>query len=324
MDRRGFVARAAAVAAAPVLARAQQPRAQVGFLRSTASAGFEHVEAAFRAGLKSSGFDPDRDVVVVKRFGDNHPERLEALADELIGSGVSVIVANSIAAEAAKRRTSTLPIVFVTADDPVRRGLVRSLARPGGNATGVTFFGGGTLGAKRYELLVDLAPHSVPVGFLVDAKWPTGGIEVDEAKAAAKARGQRLIVVKVAGQADLDAAFATLERHGARALIVGGSPVFTGARRDLVARVARQGWPAIYDQRDYVDAGGLMSYGGTLEGAWEQAGEYAAAILKGAKPGGLPVRQPTTFGLVLNARTARALKLEIPASLRVRADAVVG
>jgi len=323
MERRAFVARAAAMAAVPSLARAQGSLPVVAFLRSTTSEGFEHVEAAFRAGLAARGVEDGRDAVVVARFGDNRPERLAMLVDELVARRVAVVVGNSVAAEAMKRRTSTIPIVFVTADDPARRGLVASLARPGGNATGVTFFGGGLLGAKRFELLHELAPEAQPVGFLMNTGWAAAEDEAADARAAAQARGLRLVVAKASGLRDLDAAFDRLARDGIRALIVGGSPTFSGARRDIVARVAARAWPAIYDQRDYVDAGGLMSYGGTLAGAYRQAADYAAAILRGAKPGDLPVQQPTSFGLVLNAKTARALRLEIPASLRLRADTVI-
>ncbi|HEY8245281.1 MAG TPA: ABC transporter substrate-binding protein [Casimicrobiaceae bacterium] len=325
MDRRRFVARLAATAwVAPSLARAQAaPLPVVGFLRTTSSAGFSHVVAALREGLGDTGYVEGRNVVIDYRWADDRLERLPALADALIARRVAVIVCNSQAATALKAKTSSVPIVFVTADDPVRRGLVATLARPGANVTGVTFFGGGLLGGKRYELLRELVPKATVVGFLLDTSFPTSEDERADAQTAASARGNRLVVARVQGPQGLAAAFDGLVKDGAAAVIVAGSPGFTGARRELVALAARHRLPAIYDQRDYVEAGGMMSYGGSLAGAYREAGEYAGRILKGAKPADLPVKQPTTFGLVVNVATLRSLKLELPSSLRLRAEALV-
>lgn len=325
MDRRNFVARLAACAwIAPSLARAQSaPWPVVGFLRTTSAADFGHVVKGFREGLDDTGFAEGRNVVVDYRWADDRLDRLPALADALIARRVSVVVCNSQAATVLKAKTSTIPIVFVAADDPVRRGLVADLGRPGANVTGVTFFGGGLLGSKRYELLCELVPKATVVGFLMDLSFPTSEDERADAHAAASARGHRLVVARVRGREGLADAFSGFVKEGAGAVMVAGSPGFTGARRELVALAARHGLPAIYDQRDFVDSGGMMSYGGSIARAYREAGEYAGRILKGAKPADMPVKRPTTFGLVINVATIRSLKLEIPQSLRLRAEALV-
>ena len=325
MDRRTFLACAAGgIAAMPRRVRAQASRMPtIGFLRSTPAAPFGHLVTAFREGLQEEGFDEGKNVAIDYRWADNHLDRLPALASDLVRRPVAVIVGNSQAVEAARSATTTIPIVFVTADDPVQRGLVASLSRPGGNLTGITFFGGGVLGAKRIELLHELVPKATVIAFLMDPNWPAATAELADAETAARALGRRVVVARAAGEAEFEAAFATITKGGAGALLVGGSPVFTSARNHLVAQVARRALPAIYDQRDFVAAGGLMSYAASITGAYRQAGAYAGRILKGAKPADLPVLQPTTFALTLNLKTAKALGLEVPQATMLRAEELI-
>jgi putative ABC transport system substrate-binding protein len=321
-DRRTFVGAAGLLIVTPFIARAQ-PTAMptIGFIRSTPSAPFAHLVTAFRQGLNETGFVEGQNVKIEYRWADNHLDRLPGLVADLIRRQVTVIVGNSQAAEAAKTATATIPIVFVTGDDPVTRGLVGSLSRPGGNVTGITFFAGGQLGAKRLELLVELAPKATVIAFLMD---PNGSVaELPDAETAARALGRRLVVVKAASDREFEAAFATIVHAGAGALLVSGSPYFTSQRRQLVALAARHAIPAIYDLREYAAAGGLISYAGSLTGAYRQAGVYAGRILKGAKPSDLPVVQPTTFALAINMKTAKALGLTVPQSLLLRADEVI-
>jgi putative ABC transport system substrate-binding protein len=236
---------------------------------------------------------------------------------------VAAIVGNSQAAEAAKTATATIPIIFVTADDPVTRGLVDNLNRPSGNVTGITFFGGGELGAKRLELLAELAPKATVIAFLMEPNWPGSMAELPDVEMAARALGRRIVVVKAASALDFESAFATIVHAGAGALLVSGSPFFSSQRRELVALAARHALPAIYDLQEYVPIGGLISYAGSLSAAYAQAGVYAGRILKGAKPSELPVVQPTKFALAINMKTAKVLGLTIPQSLLLRADEVI-
>jgi putative ABC transport system substrate-binding protein len=234
-----------------------------------------------------------------------------------------VIVANGQAAVAARTAAPEVALVFVTSDDPVKRGLVGSFARPGGLATGVTFFGGGQIGAKRVELLAEAAPRVESIGFLRDPSWAGGSTELADAAVAASRSGRRLVPATADHVDELRSAFATLVAQGARAVVVGGSPKFTSARRALVDLAALHRLPGIYDQRAFPEIGGLMSYGGSLVGAYRQAGEYAARIVRGTRPGDLPVLQPTAFELVLNTATARDLRLELPRALVLRADDLI-
>jgi putative ABC transport system substrate-binding protein len=295
----------------------------IGFLRSTPSAPFAHVVTAFRQGLREEGFVEDQNVAIEYRYADNHLDRLPSLAADLVRRQVDVIVGNSLAAEAAKAATTTIPIVFVTSDDPVTRGLVASLNRPGGNITGLTFFGGGQLGAKRVELLHELVPNAAILAFLMDPNWPAAAAELPDVEAAGSAIGRQIVVVKAGNEREFDAAFATIVQARAGALVVGGSPLFTSNRRALVALAARHAIPAIYDLREHVVIGGLISYSASLTGAYHQAGLYAGRMLKGAKPADLPVLQPTTFELAINLKTAKALGLSIPHSLLLRAHEVI-
>jgi len=325
VKRREALARLGVIGVASIAGARAQTRVLpvVGVLRSTPAAGFEHVVGALREGLAEAGLVDGRDVSIVQRWADNDLARLPALAAEL-GRVAAVIVANSQAAVAAKSAVPGVPLVFVSADDPVKRGLVDSFARPGGLVTGVTFFGGGQIGAKRFELLAEAVPRADVLGFLRDPSWGPGSIEAGEAQGVASRTGRRLLQATADHAGELGSAYESLVAQGVRAIIVGGSPEFTSARRALVDLAARHRIPAIYDQRDFPAIGGLMSYGGSLVGAYRQAGEYAARIVRGARPAELPVLQPTTFALVVNVATARDLKLELPRALILRADEVIG
>jgi putative ABC transport system substrate-binding protein len=234
-----------------------------------------------------------------------------------------VIVGNSLAVEAARAVTKSIPIVFVTADDPVTRGLVASLSRPGSNLTGLTFFGGGLLGAKRVELLHEVSPKAAVIGFLMDPNWPGSRAELPDAQKAASALGQKIIVTEAATAAEFDFAFEKFIRSQCKALVVAGSPMFNSERRSLVGLAAKHNIAAIYDVREHVEAGGLISYGASLDDAYRQAGVYAGKILKGAQPSELPVLQPTKFEIVLNLKTAKALGIEVAPQLLARADEVI-
>lgn len=295
----------------------------IGFLRSTPSGPFAHLVTAFRQGLGELGLVEGRNVAIEYRWADNQLDRLPGLAAELIRRRVDVIVGNSLAAEAAKAATATIPIVFITADDPVTRGLVASLSRPGGNVTGITFFGGGQLGAKRLELLHELTPRATRIALLMDPSWPGSAADLPDVEAAARAHGLDVVVVKAVSEREFEQGFAAIAHAGAGALMVSGSPLFTSQRQKLVALAARHAIAAIYDVRDYVAAGGLISYAASFTGAYRQAGVYAGRILKGTKPSDLPVLQPTTFELAINLATARALRLDVPQSIILRADEVL-
>jgi putative ABC transport system substrate-binding protein len=324
MKRRDFITLllGGAAVAWPLAARAQQPMPVVGFLRSTPSAPFSHLVDAFHQGLKEAGFVEGQNVAIEQRWADNHLDRLPGLAADLVRRQVEVIVGNEPAVQAARTATTTIPIVFVVGGDPVAHGFVASLNRPGGNLTGVTFFGN-QLGAKRLELLRDLVPKAAVIAFLMDPASPWTVVELPDVEAAGRALGRQIVVVKAGDEREIEAAFPKILQAGAGALTVGGGPFFTSQRHALVALAARHGIPAIYDLRDYVEAGGLISYGASFSGAYRQAGAYAGRILKGAKPSELPVLQPTTFELTINLKTAKALGLEVPLIMRMTADEVI-
>ena len=323
MKRREFIALLGGAAAWPLAARAQQPAMPViGFLRSTPAAPFAHLMVAFGRGLTEVGFVEGQNVAIEQRYADNHHDRLPGLADELVQRKVAVIVANGSAAAAAKAATATVPIIFVTGDDPVRSDLVTSLNRPERNLTGVTFFGP-LLGAKRVELLRDLLPEANVIAMLMDPGNADYEAELPNVLATGRALGRRVVVVKAASEREIEPAFTEIIQAGARALLVAGSPFYATQRRELVALAARHSIPAIYDVRDYAAAGGLISYSASFTGAYHQAGVYAGKILKGAKPSELPVLQPTKFELVINLKTAKALGLDVPPSIILRADEVI-
>lgn len=325
MRRREFLAAAAGAAwPRPFAVQAQDlPIPAVGFLRSTPAAPFPGLPKAIREGLAEVGFIEGRNIAILERYADNRHELLPGLAQELVSHRVSVIITNSIAAPAAKAATGSIPIVFVAGDDPVKGGLVSNLGRPESNLTGITFFGGGHLNEKRLELLNELVPGSGPFGVLVDLNYPAWETELPSVVAGARAMGRELIMLKVADRSELSPAFSRFAEARVAALLISGSAFFTSRRNEIVALAARHALPTIYDQRAYVDTGGLISYGASFVGAYRQAGVYAGRILKGTSPADLPVAQPTTFELTINMVTARALDLKFPQSILVRADEVI-
>ncbi len=295
----------------------------IAFFRSSPAAPFTTLVEAFRKGVAEEGLVVGETVEIEYRWADNKRELLPQIAAELVSARVSVIVGNSVAVEAARAATAEIPIVFVSADDPVKAGLVDNLARPSANLTGVTFFGGGELAGKRTEILVELAPAAVDIALLIDTKYP--GFEANRAKAetAITSLGRRLIVAEVSGVEELESAFNQMSAAGADAVVIGGSPFLTSQRKMIVELAARYKLPAIYDQKDYVTDGGLVSYASSFAEAYRQAGVYAARIVKGAAPSDLPVIQPTVFEMAVNLSTAKALGIEVPRSVLLLADEVI-
>jgi putative tryptophan/tyrosine transport system substrate-binding protein len=328
MDRRTFLAGTSAVLlAAPLAVEAQQAAkiARIGYLGTNLTATPQLPEA-FRQGLRDLGYVEGRNLVIEYRFVEGKFDRFPALAAELVALKVDVIVAaNTPAALAAKQATKTIPIVFAAASDPVASGFVTSLARPGGNVTGLSLLGEELVG-KRLELLKQVVPGVSRVAVL----WQPGGLpertEKDMLKAAdvaARALGVRLHFVEARGPADFDRAFSDMTRARAGALTVLPSAMFIYERRRLADLAAKNRLPAVYPWREFVDAGGLMAYGPNLADLFRRAATYVDKILKGAKPGDLPIEQPTKFELVINLKTAKALGLTIPLSLLGRADEVI-
>jgi putative ABC transport system substrate-binding protein len=323
MKRREFITLIGSAAAAwPLAARAQQPAMPVvGFLRSGTLTDVPHRVTAFRQGLKEAGFVEGQNVAI--EYRSDQTDRLPLLVAEFLRRQVALIVGfNTPSALAAKAATTTVPIVFVIGGDPVRDGLVASLNRPGGNVTGVSFFSA-ELGAKQLGLLRELRPGAARIAVLADPKFPTTERFVSEVRAAASAIGQQIEVLYVRSDREIETAFTTLVQRGAGALL-GGLGGFLFSQRDrVVALAARHRIPAIYNSREWVAAGDLMSYGASTTDAYRQAGIYAGRILKGEKPGDLPVMLPTKFEFVINVTTAKALGLEIPDKLLALADEVI-
>jgi ABC-type uncharacterized transport system substrate-binding protein len=323
MRRRDFISLSAAAAVWPIAASAQQPMPVIGFLNSAMLEGEAGRLAAFRQGLKENGFVEGQNVAIEYRSAEGQFDRLPALAADLVRRQVSVLVANTTAsALAAKPATSTLPIVFVTGGDPVELGLVASLNRPGGNLTGVSFLVN-KLVAKRLELLSELAPGSAALGMLVDPNNPNAQADTKDAQAAATALGRKLVVAKAGAASEIDAAFAALAQQGVSALLVGAHVLFFTRRDQLVALAARHAVAASYATREFVAAGGLMSYGPNQTDVYRLVGVYAGRILKGAKPADLPVERPVKFELAINLKTAKALGLDVPLHLQQLADEVI-
>ena len=322
-SRREFITLLGGAAAAwPLAARAQQPAMPVvGFL-SPASPVADTLRA-FRQGLKETGYIEGENVVIVYRFAENQIDRLPELAAELVRRQVAVIATPGGATLAAKAATTTIPILFVAGEDPVRLGLVASLARPGGNLTGVNIFAT-ELAAKRLELLRELVPGAVRVAVFVN---PTGAATAEttlsDLQAAARSTGLQIQLLNAGTSREIDAAFATFVRERPDALFVSGEPLFTSRRVQMILLAARHAVPAIYAGRQFPEIGGLMSYGAGLTDAWRQVGIYAGRILKGEKPADLPVVQSSKFELVINAQSARALGIEVPSTLLARADEVI-
>ena len=305
--------------------RAQQKAIPViGFLNGTSPDAAAPFVAAFRQGLNESGYVDGQNAAIEYRFGEGRDDRLPALVADLVGRNVDVIVAAGGAplALAAKSATSTLPIVFTGVGDPVALGLVASLARPGGNVTGFSLLSV-ELTPKRLELVSELVPWAGVIGLLVNPNNPQTEGVVRDVQEAARAKRVELPVLKAGVDSEIDAAFASLVQQQVGALVVQADAFFTSRRGKLVALAARKGVPAIYALREFSAAGGLISYGSSLTATYRQAGIYAGRILEGAKPADLPVQQPTTFELVVNLRTAKALGLAVPPSILARADEVI-
>ncbi len=326
MRRREFVTLIGAAATAwPLAGRAQQPAMTViGFLSSRSPAESTAVVAAFRQGLRESGFVEGQNLAIAFRWAEGRYDRLPALAADLVGLRVTVLLAagGPPSAHAAKAVTSTIPIVFSAASDPVRLGLVSSLSRPGGNITGMGTFNS-TLLAKRLEFLNELVPSAAPIAYLVNPTNQSADIDLKEVSTAAKVLGIELQILNASTDQELDEAFAALARLRARGLVVSGEPFFDSRRERIVALAARHAVAASYGFREYVVAGGLMSYGTSITDSYRQAGIYVGRILKGEKPADLPVLQPTKFELVINLKTAKALGLTVSDKLLVAADEVI-
>ena len=325
LGRRKFLATLGGAAAAwPLAAYAQQPAMPViGFLRDTSLADATHLVAAFRQGLKEAGFIEGQNVLIEYRSAEDQAHRLPALVDDLVRRQVALIVGNTPSSLAAKAATTTVPIVFVSGNDPVINGLVPNLNRPGGNTTGVSFLSSASV-TKRLELLRQLAPKAAAIAMLVGSNLaPDTERELRDVQAAVHASGQELIVVEAASDRDIEGAFATFAQRGAGALFIGSSPIFNSRRERVAALAVRHALPATYSLREFATAGGLMSYGTSITDAYRLAGTYASRILKGEKPADLPVQQSTKFDFVINLRTAKALGLEIPDKLLALADEVI-
>jgi putative ABC transport system substrate-binding protein len=323
MRRREFIAFIGSTAVAwPLAARAQQPMPVVGFLRSVSLADAADLVAAFRQGLKETGYIEGQNVVIELRSAEGHLDRLPALVGDLIHRPVAVIVGNLNAALAAKAATTTIPIIFASGSDPVRDGLVASLNRPGGNITGVAFLVTG-LGAKRLDLLRQLVPKANLIAMLVNPGSVDTEAERRDVQGAAQRLGQQLIILDASSDRDIETSFATFAQRGAGALMVGAGAFLFSNRERVVALAARHGLPAIYADPEDAVVGGLMGYGPSIVDAYHQVGIYAGRILKGDKPDDLPVIQSTKFDLVINLKTAKMLSLTIPPTLLATADEVI-
>ena len=326
MRRREFISLlGSAAVAGPLAARAQQPMPVIGFLHSVSFDNLAHLVQSFHQGLKEAGFVEGRNVSIEYRWAEGHYDRLPALAADLVRRQVAVIAApgGTPTALAAKAATATIPIVFLAGVDPVTAGLVASLNQPGGNVTGVSILNVDVV-AKRLELLHELVPTAAVIALLVN---PTNPVytepEIKEARDAAGSLGPQLHVLNASNEDEIDAAFATMVREGAGALVLSPDPFFNGRRVQLAALEARYGIPVIADRREFVEAGGLMSYGPNLADANHQVGALVGRILKGARPADLPVQQVVKIELVINLKTAKTLGIAIPLPLLGRADEVI-
>ena len=326
MRRREFITLlggAGAAAAWPLVARAQQPRMPViGFLHSATPDGYAPMLAALHSGLKDTGYIDGRNVAIEYRWAHDQNDRLPALADELVRRQVRAIVANGPAVFAAKAATATIPVVFFTGGDPVNLGLVASLSQPGGNLTGVTMLNV-ELGPKRLELVREMIPAAASVGLLVNPTNPNAASVAGELEPAARVLGLQLHVLKASDARDIDAAFAALRERRVQALVIGPDPFFNTRYDQLGSLTIRHAMPTIYQYREFAAAGGLMSYGGTINDLYRRAGVYAGRVLNGEKPVDLPIQQSTKAELFVNLKTAKALGINVPLSLLARADEVI-
>jgi putative ABC transport system substrate-binding protein len=325
VNRRELLLLLAGAVTAPGASRAQQKAMPViGYLASATPAVNALLLPAFLQGLSETGYVEWQNVIIEYRWAEDRYDRLPALAAELVASKVDVIVSTGgiTGALAAKNATSTIPIVFITGDDPVARGLVASLARPGANLTGVSLFGF-ELMAKRLEQLAELVPQAQVIALLVNPNNVSTERVTREVQEAARVKAVQLHILKAGAESEINAAFASLGRLSAGALVIGTDAFFFSRRDQLVALAASYAVPVIYERREFTAAGGLISYGPSFTDTWRQAGIYAGKILKGAKPADLPVQQPTKFELVVNLKTAKALGLTVPQTILGRADEVI-
>ena len=325
MKRRKFISLLGGAAATwPLAARAQQPAMPaIGFLRSTPATGFPYIVDAFRRGLNDAGFVEGKNVTVEYRWADNEMDRLPGLAADLVRRQVAAIVASGTpAAQAAKAATTTTPVLFVIGADPISVGLVGSLNRPRGNITGVVFTVV-ALATKLLGMLHELVPTASAIAVLRDPNGPDVQAETRDLEEAGRAIGRQILMVNAANERELNSAFASIVQSGAGGLLIGSGPFLLSQRRRLVALAGRYALPTMYNQREYAEVGGLISYGPSQSDAYRRAGVYASRILKGEKPGDLPVELGTKFELVINLATATAFGVEIPPTLLSIADEVI-
>jgi putative tryptophan/tyrosine transport system substrate-binding protein len=326
VKRREFITLLGVAATAwPLAARAQQPAMPViGFLAISSRDTYGYLTDAFRQGLQEAGYVDGKNVVIEYRWADNHPDRLPVLAADLVRRQVAVVAAvgGLASPRAAKAATTTIPIVFTTGGDPVSLGLVDSLSRPGGNATGMSVFSG-TLLAKRLQVVRELMPPDSLLATLMNQTNPENDFDTKDLQEAARAIGQRLVTVNASSESELVVAFETVTRQQAKALLVGNDVFFNSRRDQVVALAARYAVPTMYFQREAVRAGGLISYGASIPDVYRNVGIYVSRILKGEKPSNLPVLQPTRVELVINLVTAKALGLDIPPTVVALADEVI-
>jgi putative tryptophan/tyrosine transport system substrate-binding protein len=324
VKRREFITLLGGAAAWPLAARAQQAMPVIGFLNAASSDGYAERLRGFRQGLKDTGFVENENVAVEYRWAENQADRLPAMATELVHRRVAVIAATggNAAVEAAKAATTTIPVLFVTPDDPVKLGLVTSMARPTGNLTGINFVST-ELNAKRLELLRDLVPAIKQVAVLWNPREPSSEIRLNEVRSAASAMGLQIQVYNAGNSREIDMAFAAMTSERADAFFFIADPSFNGRRIQLVHLATRHAIPAIYWQREFAEVGGLISYGSNISEAFRQVGIYAGRVLKGDKIADLPVVRSDKFELVINHQTARLLGITVPPSLLARADEVI-
>jgi ABC-type uncharacterized transport system substrate-binding protein len=325
MTRREFIMLLGGAAAWPVAARAQQPAMPaIGFLNSLRQSDRPNLQAAFRRGLSEAGYVDGRNVTIESRFAENQHDRLPALAADLVGRKVAVIAATGGGASilAAMAATKTIPIVFTTGGDPVQQGYVASLNRPGSNVTGVSWFANLVTG-KGLGLLHELVPNAAVIALLVNPRLPETARMEGEGREAARSLGLQLLILNASIPSEIDASFATMRQQRVGALLVGADPFLSSRTQQIVALATRDAIPAMYANRDFVEEGGLMSYGNDTADSYRRAGVHAGRILNGASPADLPVDQATKFELLVNVKAAKAVGLTIPESFLARADEVI-
>jgi ABC-type uncharacterized transport system substrate-binding protein len=325
VKRRAFITLLGGAVAWPLAARAQQPAMPViGFLNALGQNDRPNLPAAFRRGLGEAGYVDGRNVAIEYRFAENRHHQLPALAADLVDRKVNVIATTGGGAAilAAMAATKTIPIVFTSGGDPVQEGYVRSLNRPGGNVTGVSWFSNLVAG-KGLGLLLELVPNASLIALLVNPKLPETARTQSDADQAARTLGQQLLILNASTASEIDDAFATMRQRRAGALLVGADPFFTARRQQIVALAARDAIPAMYLNREFVEEGGLIGYGNDTPDNYRRAGVYVGRILNGTSPADLPVDQATKFEFLINLKTAKRLGLEVPPGLSARADKVI-